>query len=78
MQAEELTAEDALGGSYEVLRNRLIEQGRNLGKAAQALNEARREQFGASGFEQEESILLRTENNCIPIDIINIKCSRWC
>ena len=71
MQDGELKAEDALGGSYEVLQNRLAEQGRQLGQAAQALNEARREQFGSSGFEQQESILLRTENNCIPIDIIN-------
>ena len=72
MSDEELTAEDALGGSYEVIRNRLTEQGRNLGKAALELNDARREQFGASGFDQQESILLRTENNCIPIDIINL------
>ena len=70
--SDELNAEDALGGSYDVLRNRLEEQSRQLGQAAQALNSERQTLFGASNFEQKESVLLRTKNNCIPIDIVNL------
>ena len=36
------------GGAYEIIRKRLVEQGRQLTQKTQALNEARIAEFGGS------------------------------
>lgn len=64
---------DALeGGSYEVIRKRLRDQGEELAKRAEALNEKRTESFGATGLSVIGNERVRTENNCVPRDIVNI------
>ena len=40
--------EDLAGGSYEVIRTRLVNQAAELGKRADALNQARQKAFGGS------------------------------
>lgn len=60
------------GGSYEVLRSRLGEQGRDLAKRTEALNEKRKETFGGTELTVIGNERIRTENNCIPAEILSI------
>lgn len=59
-------------GSYELLKNRLSEEGSALLAKASALNDARIAAFGKS----DQALILRararTENNCVARDIIRI------
>ena len=70
----EATAQSATleGGSYEVLRNRLLEQGRELGRKTDALNARRKQVFGGQELQIIGNERVRTENNCIPIDILSV------
>ena len=64
-------AESALeGGSYEVIKRRLSEQARILAERAEALNQKRTETFGGTELQVAGNERVRTENNCIPRDII--------
>jgi hypothetical protein len=60
------------GGSYEVIRERLLATAKVLGEKAEALNARRRAEFGG----QELSVLgaerVRTENNCVPRDLVPV------
>ena len=60
------------GGNYEVIRARLLEHGKELARRADTLNAKRKETFGG----QELSVLaterVRTEHNCLPVDIVEI------
>ncbi|GGC62877.1 DNA repair ATPase [Hoyosella rhizosphaerae] len=58
------------GGTYEVLRGRLAEHAAELSRRAQALNTRRIEVFGGSDFSLVGAERIRTENNCIPRDIV--------
>ena len=60
------------GGSYEVIRQRLLEQARALGQKADALNQARIDKFGGVALEVIANERVRTENNCVPRDIVNV------
>jgi hypothetical protein len=60
------------GGSYEVIRQRLLLQSAELGAKAEALNEARRRTFGGSELALQETVRVRTENACVPRDILNV------
>lgn len=60
------------GGSYEVIRRRLLEQAKAIGHQADALNQARIDKFGGVTLEVIGSERVRTENNCVPRDIVNI------
>ena len=60
------------GGSYEVIRQRLLAQAKQLGAQADALNRARTEKFGGVTLEVIGNERVRTENNCVPRDIVNI------
>ncbi|MED5617711.1 DNA repair ATPase [Ideonella sp. BN130291] len=68
-QTERMVAES---GSYELLKQRLAQQGAALQRKAQALNEARLAEFGRS----EQALVLRTrartDNNCVARDIVRI------
>jgi len=57
-------------GTYEILRDRLTASGKALGAKAGALNKRRLDVFG--GFEMAllGSDRIRTENNCVPRDIV--------
>lgn len=60
------------GGSYEVIRGRLLATAKALGEKTTALNTRRRTEFGG----QELSVLgtdrVRTEHNCVPRDIVPV------
>lgn len=60
------------GGSYEVIRRRLLEQAAELGAKAEALNRRRKTIFGATELTLVANERVRTENNCVPRDIVSI------
>ena len=62
----------AEGGAYEVIRKRLHEQGRALADKAKALNESRLQAFGDTEMRLVGRINVRTENNCISRDIVQV------
>lgn len=68
-QVENAVAE---GGAYEVIRKRLVEQGRLLNKQARTLNEARLSEFGSSDLSVISRVRVRTENNCIARDMVQV------
>jgi hypothetical protein len=57
-------------GTYEVLRARLAEQAAGLARSTEALNAQRVETFGSTAFELVATERIRTENNCVPRDIV--------
>ena len=67
---EEQTLES--GGVYEVIRKRLEQQGGELRNEANQLNEKRETEFGSSGMNVAGSARVRTENNCVPRDIVSV------
>ncbi|MCH9651057.1 MAG: DNA repair ATPase [Deltaproteobacteria bacterium] len=56
-------------GTYEVVRDRLLEQAGNLKTAANRLNTERLELFGSTEMSVVGSERIRTQNNCVPRDI---------
>lgn len=62
----------AEGGAYEVLQRRLQEQGRRLRGLAEGLNTQRLAQFGSSRMEIVGRARVRTENNCVARDIVQV------
>jgi len=62
----------AEGGAYEVIRKRLLEQGKRLNQTTRALNNARLEEFGSSDMSVLARVRVRTENNCVARDIVQV------
>lgn len=62
----------AEGGAYEVLQRRLQEQGAQLRAIADGLNRQRQEAFGSSRMEVTGRVRIRTENNCLARDIVQV------
>ncbi|MEG2804353.1 DNA repair ATPase [Stenotrophomonas sp.] len=62
----------AQGGAYEVLRRRLVEQGSRLRTVADALNRQRLAEFGDSRLEVSGRFRIRSENNCVGRDIVQV------
>ena len=62
----------AEGGAYEVIRKRLSEQGRTLNQLTDTLNKERLEEFGSSDIEVISRVRVRTENNCIARDMVQV------
>lgn len=58
------------GGIYEIIRHRLVAQGKELRSRLAQLNEARRSVFGAIETELIETARITTEHNCEPRDMI--------
>ena len=58
--------------TYEVLRQRLAEQAKELSRRAEALNARRLEVFGGTELRLVGGERIRTENNCVPRDIVSI------
>jgi hypothetical protein len=71
-EAKAPTAADDLGGSYEVIRRRLLDRAEELGRKAEQLNARRKEVFGGSEMALTATERVRTENNCLPRDIVSI------
>nr|WP_188189553.1 DNA repair ATPase [Nonomuraea sp. SYSU D8015] len=59
-------------GTYEVLRNRLQAQAKALATAAEALNGERLKVFGGAELRLLGTERIRTENNCVPRDIVSL------
>ncbi|WP_431925593.1 DNA repair ATPase [Nonomuraea jabiensis] len=68
----ELGAGELEAGTYEVLRNRLQAQAKTLTAAAEALNGARLKVFGGAELRLLGTERIRTENNCVPRDIVSL------
>ena len=60
------------GGSYDVIRARLQAHARELVQRAAALNEQRQEIFGGSELTIVGTERIRTQNNCVPRDIVSV------
>ncbi len=60
------------GNAYEVIRNRLNRQSRELGDKLAELNRRRIQTFGGTRMEIIGRARIRTENNCVPRDIIEV------
>jgi hypothetical protein len=60
------------GGAYEIIRNRLNQQGEMLAKKLNTLNEQRLATFGSTEMTVIGQTRIRTENNCIPRDILEV------
>ncbi|MFW5878667.1 MAG: DNA repair ATPase, partial [Myxococcota bacterium] len=61
------------GGSYEVLRRRLGDQARVLSEKSARLNERRQQSFGGAELSIIGTERIRTENNCVPQDMVQVK-----
>src|SRR5690606_10928737 len=62
----------AQGGAYEVLRKRLSDQGARLRQVVEAMNQRRLQEFGDSRMEVAGRFRIRTENNCVGRDIVQV------
>jgi hypothetical protein len=58
--------------NYELIRRRLLDQGRALVAAVDALDQRRQEFFGSTALEVVGSETLTTADNCIPRDIVDL------
>ncbi|MCB9797713.1 MAG: DNA repair ATPase [Alphaproteobacteria bacterium] len=61
------------GGNYEVIRARLMNLGKDLAERANQLNADRQEKFGGSQLEVAANLRVRTANNCIPQDVVQVE-----
>ncbi len=60
------------GGNYEVIKQRLAQSGAALLAKVEALNAKRKEVFGGTELSVVANERVRTENNCVPRDIVAI------
>ena len=65
-------ADQLEGQTYEIIRNRLNQQGQDLRARLGRLNEARKEVFGSIETELLGTERITTANNCVPRDMIAI------
>ncbi len=73
MQPTTGAAESTLeGGSYEVIRRRLSEQAAELANRAEALNKKRKSLFGGRELALIATERIRTDNNCVPRDVVSV------
>lgn len=63
---------DVDGGNYEVIRRRLVERGAELLRRAEQLNARRQQVFGGTELKVIATERVRTDNNCVPRDIVAI------
>ncbi|HEY7773898.1 MAG TPA: DNA repair ATPase [Marinagarivorans sp.] len=62
----------AQGGAYEVIRQRLLEQGKALKAATDRVNAERLEEFGSTDMDVIARVRVRTENNSAARDIVQV------
>jgi len=60
------------GGAYDIIRQRLLEQGRVLRERMERLDTRRREVFGSVEFGLLNTHRIATEHNCVPRDMIQL------
>ena len=63
---------DIQGSNYDIIRKRLLDQGSALRGKADELNERRQDKFGSVEMTIVGQDRIRTENSCIPTDIVNV------
>lgn len=61
------------GGSYSLIAKRLATQGDGLLEKINSLNTQRQEEFGGLSNEIIGKLNVRTENNAVPVDMVQIK-----
>jgi MoxR-like ATPase len=66
-------AEQIDQGNYEILRRRLDEQARALVERTAQLDDARKKTFGGSELAVIANERVRTENNCVPRDLVSFR-----
>ena len=71
-EADTVSAGVASGGTYEIIRERLTEQANSLESEVNLLNERREALFGQTVMEVASRIRVRTDNNCVPRDIVRV------
>ncbi|NOQ16438.1 MAG: AAA family ATPase [Methyloprofundus sp.] len=62
----------AEGGAYDVIRKRLEQQGEQLQAKINRLNQKRLAEFGQTDLRVMGRVRVRTENNCVPRDIVRV------
>lgn len=72
VQAEAGASEEIEQGAYDLLKSRLEGQAIELKKKVDALNAKRAELFGGRELTVLGTERIRTENNCVPVDIISV------
>ncbi len=70
--ASEAASADLERGTYEIIRDRLLDQGGQLRQQAEKLNQERLELFGGTELTVVGNERIRTENNCLPRDIVSV------
>jgi hypothetical protein len=65
-------AESPDGGSYDVIRRRLLDQIGELAAKAEALNERRKALFGGRDLALIANERVRTQHNCTPRDVVAV------
>ena len=63
---------EQVGNSYEVIRSRLLKSAEALKERVDNLNERRAESFGGQALILLGGERVRTENNCVPRDIVQV------
>ncbi|MGI9947934.1 DNA repair ATPase [Vibrio hyugaensis] len=59
-------------GAYDVLKTRLLQQGRQLKSLSQSFNQQRQETFGGQDFNLIGKVNVQTDAKCIPIDMAQV------
>ncbi|MCF6455756.1 DNA repair ATPase [Pseudoalteromonas sp. MMG024] len=59
-------------GSYDLIKRRLNNLGNELKSSVDAINQQRIESFGSTELQVKGRVRVRTENNCVPRDIVVI------
>lgn len=60
------------GGSYEVIRGRLLATAKTLGERAEGLNSRRKTEFGGQELTVLATERVRTEHNCVARDVVPV------
>ena len=60
------------GGNYEVIRKRLVDAAKALQDGARTLDDARKDAFGSTEIVVAGNTRVRTENNSVPVDIVQV------
>ncbi len=68
----EASGQDIQGSNYDIIQERLLDQAAELRDRADDLNDKRREVFGGTELDVVGQETIRTDNNCVPQDIVNI------
>ena len=68
-QVEQAVAD---GGAYELIAKRLTDQAKALNQQIEHLNNQRIDEFGQADLKIMGRVRVRTENNCVPRDIIRV------